>query len=364
MIGLGVRTNKLRAESGGGGAVAPVNVTPPSIPTTLVVGTSFAIDAGTWSNSPTNYNYKLYRGATLIDEQNSASTTVNYTPVQDDAGNTSNIKCVVTATNSAGSASADSNTVSQVLTVRTDSYLTLNSISDATLRGAINNVDIGIINNSLTNLRGLYFFNAGTADKAKYNFLDQRDLDAAFRITFVNTVSGDFTSNGWLPNGVSSYGNTHFTPSTDASVNGMGHGVYSRTNSTTGTRVYGCVFGGATIVQHNLSGGNFVNGNVSNNIINYTASPTTRFLYNRRNSSTDMEVYRDGTSLGTNTNTCAALPSSKFYFGARNGGSGTPDFYDNHQVTIGVLDVGLTNAQALTLRTIVDNYNLECGINV
>lgn len=345
---------------GGGGAI-PIVVSAVNIAGTAVVGQTLTCNGGTVTGTePITKTYQWYRGASPIG----GATNSTYTLVQADAGNTSNIKCTVTATNSAGSASADSNTVAQTLTIRTGSYLTLNSISDATLRGAINNVDIAIISNSLTNLRALYFFNAGTADKAKYNFLDQRDLDAAFRITFVNTVAGDFTSNGWLPNGVSSYGNAHFTPSTNASVNGVGHGVYSRTNSTAGTRVYGCATGGAVILQNNLSGGNFVSGNVSTNIISYTASPTTRFLYNRRNSSTDMQAYRDGTSLGTSTNACAALPSSKFYFGARNGGAGTPDLYDNHQVTIGVLDIGLTNAQALILRTIVDNYNLECGINV
>lgn len=359
MITLG-GISKYYQGGGGGGAVAPVFTVAPQTTGTAVVGQTLTCNGGTATGTePITRTYQWQRDGVDIG----GATASTYLLVQADAGNTSNIKCVVTATNSAGSASADSNTVAQILTIKTASYLTLNSISDATLRGAINNVDIAIISNSLTNLRGFYFFNAGTADKAKYNFLDQRDLDAAFRITFVNTVGGDFTSNGWVPNGVSSYGNTHFTPSTNASVNGVGHGVYSRTNSTTGVRVYGCATG-ATILQSNLSSGNFVSGSASTNIISYTASPTTRFLYNRRKSSADMQAYRDGTSLGTSTNACVALPSSKFYFGARNGGAGTPDFYDNHQVTIGVLDIGLTNAQALILRTIVDNYNLECGINV
>lgn len=340
---------------GGGGGV-PIVVSAVSIAGTEVVNQTLTVSY-TITGTPTVITRRWYRGATLIFTSTSSDT---YVLTQAEAGNTSNITCNVDAD---GVSNATSNTIAQILTIRTGGYLTLNSISDATLRGAINNVDIGIISNSLTNLRALYFFNAGTADKAKYNFLDQRDLDAAFRITFVNTVAGDFTSNGWLPNGVSSYGNTHFTPSTNASVNGVGHGVYSRTNSTTGVRVYGCITSGV-LLQNNLSGGNFVSGSASTNIINYTASPTTRFLYSRRNSSTDMQAYRDGSSLGTSTNACTALPSSKFYFGARNFNTGTPDFYDNHQVTIGVLDIGLTNAQALILRTIVDNYNLECGINV
>jgi hypothetical protein len=341
--------------------VAPTNSVAPVISGTAVVGQTLTSTTGTWSGIPTpTYSYQWKRGATNIGTN--AST---YTLVQADAGNTSNITCVVTATNAGGSANATSNTIAQILTVRTSGYIILNSISNATLRNAINNVDIGVITNSLTNLRAFYFFNTGSAANAKYNFFDQQDTDAAFRMTFVNTVSGDFTSNGWLPNGTNSYGNSHFTPSINASVNGVGHGVYSRTNSISGTRVYGCATTAATaFLQNNTGSGTFISGSVANNTISYTASPTTRFLYNRRNSSTDMQAYRDGTSLGTNTNACTLLPNSKFFFGARNSGSGTPDFFSNLQITVGVLDIGLTNAQASTLRIIIDNYNLECGINI
>jgi hypothetical protein len=347
-------------------SVSAVNTVAPTISSatisgTAVVGQTLTASASGVTGIPTpTLSYQWLRGATNI-----GTNADTYTLVQADAGNTSNITCVVTATNAAGSANATSNQIAQILTVRTSGYVILNSISDATLRNAINNVDIGVINNSLTNLRAFYFFNTGTADKAKYNFFDQQDTDAAFRMTFVNTVSGDFTSNGWLPNGTNSYGNSHFTPSVNASVNGVGHGIYSRTNSVIGIRVYGCATTAATaFLQNNTVSGTFISGSVANNTISYTPSPTTRFLYNRRNSSTDMQAYRDGTSLGTNTNACTLLPNSKFFFGARNSGSGTPDFFSNLQITVGVLDIGLTNAQASTLRTIIDNYNLECGINI
>lgn len=92
----------------GGDGSAPTNNTPPSISGTAVVGQTLTVTAGGWSGSPTpTLSYQWYRGATPI----SGATSTTYTLVQADAGNTSNIKCVVTATNGAGSASADSNTV-------------------------------------------------------------------------------------------------------------------------------------------------------------------------------------------------------------------------------------------------------------
>lgn len=109
MIGLGIRTNKLRAESGG--AVAPVNTAAPSVTGTAVVGQTLSTTDGTWTGIPTpTYSYQWYRGATPIGTNSSS-----YTLVSADAGQ--NIKCTVTATNSAGSASADSNTVSILATL-------------------------------------------------------------------------------------------------------------------------------------------------------------------------------------------------------------------------------------------------------
>ena len=83
----------------------PANTVAPSVTGTAVVGQTLSTTNGTWTNSPTSYTYQWYRGATLI----SGATSSTYTLVQADAGQ--NIKCTVTATNTAGSASADSNAV-------------------------------------------------------------------------------------------------------------------------------------------------------------------------------------------------------------------------------------------------------------
>lgn len=101
---------KIRYTTGGGSA--PTNNTPPSISGTAVVGQTLTVTAGGWSGSPTpTLSYQWYRGATPI----SGATSTTYTLVQADAGQ--NIKCTVTGTNSAGSASADSNTVAILATL-------------------------------------------------------------------------------------------------------------------------------------------------------------------------------------------------------------------------------------------------------
>jgi hypothetical protein len=83
-------------------AVAPANTALPAISGSTVVGNLLTATSGTWTGSPTpTYAYQWKRGATNV------GTNVNtYTTVSGDIGST--ITVVVTATNSAGNASATS----------------------------------------------------------------------------------------------------------------------------------------------------------------------------------------------------------------------------------------------------------------
>jgi len=118
MIGLGIRTNKINI-GGGAAATPPSNSVAPAVSGTAVVGQVLTTTNGTWSGTaPITYSYQWKRGATNIGTN--AST---YTLVAADAGQS--IKCVVTATNVAGSASADSNTLAifdTIMDSQTDVY--------------------------------------------------------------------------------------------------------------------------------------------------------------------------------------------------------------------------------------------------
>ena len=63
--------------------------------------------------------------------------------------------------------------------------------------------------------KAIYPFAGGTQTSCQYNLKDPRDLDSAFRISFIGN-SWTFTSVSVNP-GDSSYGNTHFIPSTQIS---------------------------------------------------------------------------------------------------------------------------------------------------
>jgi len=94
---------------------APVNTVAPSVtPTSGTAGsTTFSSTTGTWSNSPTSYSYQwryLDQGTTYLAISGATSST--YTPPSNYVSlYGSSLRCYVTASNSGGSATANSNTV-------------------------------------------------------------------------------------------------------------------------------------------------------------------------------------------------------------------------------------------------------------
>jgi hypothetical protein len=84
----------------------PVNIVPPSISGTLVVGNVLSGTNGTWtSDSAITYTYQWFRGLSPIV----GATSINYTIVALDMDE--NIRLRVTATDSDGSTNASSNTL-------------------------------------------------------------------------------------------------------------------------------------------------------------------------------------------------------------------------------------------------------------
>jgi hypothetical protein len=179
------------------------------------------------------------------------------------------------------------------------------------------------------------------------------------------TFSGGWShsSNGALPNGTNAFADTNVNPFGILSLNSHSFGIYSRTNNTTGTQVYGAFQTTVTyFLHHNLTGGNFISGSATN-AISYTASPTTSLMMATRTSNTLVKAFRAGVSLGTNTIAAVSLPNTNFYLGARNN-TGTAEFWTNHQLAFAFLGAGLSDAEAATLYTDVQAFQTTLGRQV
>ncbi len=127
----------------------PANTVLPTISGTTTQGQTLSASNGSWDNSPTSYAYQWRRcdssGASCLDI--SSATASTYALVYADAGST--IRVVVTASNSAGSASA---TASQTAVVSglPPANTTLPAISGTTTQGQTVSASNGSWSNSPT----------------------------------------------------------------------------------------------------------------------------------------------------------------------------------------------------------------------
>jgi hypothetical protein len=244
-------------------------------------------------------------------------------------------------------------------------FVTAADIQDQVEANAINNLVIGMKADGLwTKMQAVYPFVGSTASQHKFNLKDPRDLDAAFRLVF----SGGWThsSTGALPNGTNAFADTKCKTVTDISVSSHSFGIYSRTNDTTGSQGYG-VFSGAgfsTLIQHQISTGNFYDGDVGNTLT-YTANPTTSLLMLTRRSSSDWQAYRAGVSLGTRTTVGGVESGKNFFFGARNTGDNiSASNFTKNQISFAFIGDGLTNTESGNLYTAVQAFQTALNRNI
>lgn len=214
-------------QGGGGGATPPAFTVAPVVSGTAVVGQTLTCDGGTATGTePITRTYQWQRDGVDIG----GATASTYLLVQADAGNTSNIKCVVTATNSAGSASADSNTIVQILDATAAALITAASIVDTTQIAAANfemyTMKAGGVTSGYV---GLYPIIGGTGAKHKWNMFNPVDSDAAKRLVFSGTIT--HSANGMQGNGTNGVANSFINPSMDLNGDFAGW-FYSRTATT------------------------------------------------------------------------------------------------------------------------------------
>jgi hypothetical protein len=358
-IGLGIGLGYSK-ESGGAIPPAIASVT---ISGTAVVGQTLTATASGVTGIPApTLSYQWKRGVTNIGTNSST-----YTLVQADADNASNITCVVTGTNSAGSANATSNTIAQILTARTSAFLTASAISDATIRGGLNTFDIGLIANSLdTKMKALYPFVADGADnnaralQQRWNFMDARDLDAAFRLAFSGTIT--HSANGIQGNGTNGFANTFLNDSTVLSVANKHISLYSRTNSAATIRDMGVIDGSsnaAIAARWTDSNTYFQIGNA------FAAANLTNslgFFVSNKITSGQLTGYKNGVLAVSNASTNVATNLNHFLLCFNN--MNNPQGYSNRQYCLFSLGDGLTPTDNTNFYNLVQSLQTTLGRQV
>lgn len=252
-------------------------------------------------------------------------------------------------------------------------FLDATGITDAVIEVAIDHLVRGLKSADLwTKVRALYPMVGGTSNTCKYNLKDPRDLDAAYRLTFVNAPTIDGDGVAW--NGTNQYANTHFIPSTSG-LTDMHIGYYSLTNTLTQNRVE---IGGRTAsnpyVWLSVNAGSagflsFVNIIGSTGADALTASKiveNSTGMYVGSRESGDFRLHRNGTQIGSKTPSLAALSTitTPMALGvALTNNVPTAGTYSVMKCGLAAIGEGLTAAEAVTYSGILNHFCEHMGRN-
>lgn len=253
-----------------------------------------------------------------------------------------------------------------VYTARTTAFATATGISDTTILGALNTFDLGLISNSLdSKMYAIYPFVGTTATTQKFNFMDARDLDVAFRLSFIG--GGTFSSTGYKPNGTNATADTFFKPSVNLpSMLNVHLSAYTR------TQVRGGVDAGVSTLNNltlsadlNLSGIYGFSNISSQYAANFSSNPSTGLFIANRESNVSNKIIRNNTILNTNTANVGAggtLDTANVYLASLNIGGGS--LYSSREQAFASIGSGLTNTEASALYTLVQNMQTSLSRQV
>jgi hypothetical protein len=251
-------------------------------------------------------------------------------------------------------------------------------ISNETQQIAINTLTTDLKNAGLwSKMKAIYPFVGGTAASHKWNLKDPRDLDAAFRLSFVGGWT--HSSTGADPNGTNGYANTFLWHAGALQRDSAHLSIYIREISTQNspTRIpigtFGANGGNAfSFIAPAMSGGSTSEGQMNGTNYNpavYTDTKKRGYYTVSRTLSTEYEIYDTGASRQTKLNNSSAYTDNlarSIYIGALNNldGVGGAYYYTDSQISFATIGDGLTDTDAANLYTIVQKYQTTLGRQV
>lgn len=177
-----------------------------------------------------------------------------------------------------------------------------------------------------------------------------------FDITWSGTITHD--SNGFTGNGGAVHGSTGITPSTHMTLNDTHLAVYCRTTAASSNPDMGCI----ATDRINLAcriGSNAITEHGSVFIVSANSDGQGFFVTSRR-SNTDLELYKNGSSMATNTSAGGgSLPNTVLAVGGSQGQGGS-----NHNIAFASAGSGLTDTEVSNFYTAIQAFQTALSRNV
>src|SRR3990167_1168061 len=185
-----------------------------------------------------------------------------------------------------------------------------------------------------------------------------RTLTCPVPVGFYMKASTEYIKTGAIPTSLHTLNDTC-----------IAHGVLENVTGAS-TFNYSAFQGAANSLQANFRSGanaaivdNYSNtSNAGRNTFSGVTDQSGDWLVNRR-SATDIEAYRNGSSVGTAANGGGGLPNIEVYIGAQNS-AGSPANYKNHTCTYHLQFSSLTAAERNNLITVINTYKTNLGFAI
>ena len=246
-------------------------------------------------------------------------------------------------------------------TARTTAFATATAITDTTILGALNTFDLGLISNSLdTKMKAVYPMVGGTSTTCKYNFMNAVDSNSAFRLQFFG--GGTFSNNGYQPNGTNAYADTFYSQTTQGDNVNSGHiSYYSRTNSNGNEVEIGAAGTGNTLLRARTSGISYTLINQSGTT-SFSDTDSLGFYVANRTALNVVNGWKAGVKKVTDTTSSSGLTFYNLYLAALN--ISYSQNYSTKQCAFASIGSGLTDVEATTFSTLVQNMQITLSRNV
>jgi len=247
----------------------------------------------------------------------------------------------------------------------TKAWIAATSETDTTILNALNTFEAGLIANSLiTKFNAIYPFVGGDSTKHRYNFINTATFQLSFNGFWTHSATGA------LPNGTNAYADTFLTPSVTLTVFNAHLSFYSRTSVANATRVsIGSANAPSYTTSHQLilkwSDGNSYGALNNNSVLaTYANAISTGWYMVSRTANNSLKSYKNNSLSATNTTiTTAIANTNKIFIGARSD-SGVALNFDNKECAFASIGSGLSDAEASTLYTLIQNFQTSLSRQV
>jgi hypothetical protein len=245
-------------------------------------------------------------------------------------------------------------------------FITATGITASDQQSAINQLSSDLVNTGLMNkMLAIYPFVGGNATAHSFNLKDPRNSDAAFRLTFNGGMT--HSSTGIQFGGVNGYAVTYLNGLGNVPQTNIHLSAYSRT-VTVGIQYEISLDNNSAQFQQLRPGSNFFSGNGTNNqggvFFNTNATAQGYWIGSKTDTSTRFG-FRNGVLNSTISSTADTTlsPNFQFFIGARNS-NGVPSTYTSKELAFVTIGLGLSQAECITLSTIVATFQTTLGRNV